>query len=539
MSAFPELIVWGAQMRTLDPTQPNCSAIAIKDGAIVATGDDDTVRAMRGPGTTIVDGRGIAFIPGLTDSHIHPLMGAIRTRGADLFKANSLVEARAILAEERQRVGPGNWVLGWGLHYELFAETGIRGALLDDAVGGQPLMIVFFDGHTAVANKAALDLAAVGGPIDFDEEAAVVCDNEVPTGELKEWAAMDLVRRVVPEPDADTQYGWFREAFRRFSAMGLTSLHGMDGTPAEFDVYRRLEENGDLTCRVVVPLWQKPDMTSSDMRAQLPYRDERGRLWRGGAAKFFIDGVIETGTGWLVEPDTNGDGTRPFWPDPARYAEAVALFADAGFQCITHAVGDRGVQAALDAYEAAQAAGSRSLFGPHRIEHIELVQDRDIPRFRKLNVTASMQPLHMEAATADDSDEWAIRVGTKRTAKAFRARALLDAGATLALGSDWMVAPFDPRIGMAWARLRRAPQQEEVPPRAPDQALSAFEALEGYTTGAAEALAESHLSGRLQPGYRGDLTGFAADPVDTDADALIDLPIVMTIVDGRIVHEAR
>ncbi len=539
MATHPELIVWGAHIRTLDPRQPVCTALAISDGMIVGAGDDDAIRAMRGPGTTMVDARGVCFVPGLADSHIHPLMGAIRTRGADLFTANSLDEMRALLAKEREAVGPGNWVLGWGVHYEPFAEPGIRGALLDEAVAGQPMMLVFFDGHTAMANKAALDLAGVTGPVAFSEEAEVVCDDSVPTGELKEWGAMDLVRRAIPDADENTRYGWFRDAFRRFSAAGLTTLHGMDGSPEELAMYQRLEDNGDLTCRVVVPLWQKPDTTEADMRAQIPFRDEGGRLWRGGAAKFFIDGVIETGTGWLVEPDTRGDGRNPFWPEPERYAHAVRLFAEAGFQCITHAVGDRGVQAALDAYEAAQTAGAVSRFGPHRVEHIELVRDQDVPRFRGLGVTASMQPLHMEAATADNSDEWAARVGPVRTAKAFRTRSLLDAGATLALGSDWMVAPFDPRIGMAWARLRRAPQQEEVPPRALDQALTAHEVLEGYTTGAAAALGEAHLSGQLKPGYRGDLTGFAADPVDIDADALVDLPVVMTIVDGRIVHEAR
>jgi predicted amidohydrolase YtcJ len=539
MPAYPELIVWGSHIRTLDPDLPFCSAVAIKDGLIVATGDDETVRGLRGPGTTLIDGREMAIVPGLTDSHIHPLMGSISTQGADLFDASSLDELRSRLRAERERVGPSGWVLGWGVHYEMFAETGIRGELFDDAVGGQPALLGFFDGHTKVANKAALDLAGVTGPVTFAEEAAVVCDNNVPTGELQEHAAMQLVTSVVPEPDAKTRYRWFRDAFRRFNAVGLTGLHGMDGSPEELAIYRQLEENGDLTCRVVVPLWQKPDMTVAEMRDQLPFRDERGRLWRGGAAKFFIDGVIETGTGWLVDPDTRGDGRHPFWPEPERYAEAVALFAGAGFQCITHAVGDRAAQAALDAYESAQAGPMNTQYGPHRIEHIELIQDRDVSRFKALGVTASMQPLHMAAATADNRDEWADRVGPERTKKAFPAQTLRSSGATLALGSDWMVAPFDPRLGMAWARLRRTPGALEMPPRAPDQALTAEQTLHGYTTGAAAAIAEGHLSGRIMPGYRGDLTGFAADPVETDADNLTNLPVLLTVVDGRIVHEGR
>jgi len=144
----------------------------------------------------------------------------------------------------------------------------------------------------------------------------------------------------------------------------------------------------------------------------------------------------------------------------------------------------------------------------------------------------------MDAASADGSDEWAARVGPARTAEAFRLQTLRASGAIMALGSDWMVAPFDPRIGMAWARLRRTPGRLEMPPRAGDQALTALQTLQGYTTGAAMAISEEDVFGRVKPGYRADLTGFAADPVETDADALPDLAVLMTIVDGRVVHDA-
>jgi predicted amidohydrolase YtcJ len=536
MPSHPDLIVWGAQIRTLDPNLPFCSAIAVKDGRILATGDDDSLRAMCGAGTTVIDGRGIAFVPGLTDSHIHPLWGTRATQGADLFDARSVAEIRARLAGERERTA-SDWLLGSGLHYEPFEETGIRGDLFDEVTAGRPMLLRFFDGHTALANHAALRQASVTGPVRFEEEATVVCIDGVPTGELQESAAMRLVQDVVPVPDAETLYGWYKETFHRFSEVGLTALHAMDGSPEELDVYRRLEANGDLSCRVVVPLWQKPETSFNEMRDQLACRNDRGRLWRCGAAKFFIDGVVETGTAWLVEPDAKGQGQHPFWPEPERYAEAVNLFAGNGFQCITHAVGDRAVQAALDAYEAAGASPATGIH--HRVEHIELIQERDVPRFARLGVAASMQPLHMEAARADDSDEWAARLGPERTAQAFRSQTLRSSGAILALGSDWMVAPFDPRIGMAWARLRRAPGRLEMPPRVASQALTPLQTLEGYTMSAAAVISEEAVSGRIKPGYRADLTGFAADPVQTDADALLNLSILMTMVDGRIVYEAR
>lgn len=538
MPAHPDLIIWGAHIRTLDPAQPTCAAVAIKDGTIVATGDNDSIRAMRGPGTNMIDGHHLFLVPGITDSHIHPISSSLATRGMKIFDTSTVDELREQIRAERQRIGPDEWILGAGLHYEVFAESGIRGDLFDEATAGRPMVLRFFDGHTILVNQPVLDLAGITGPMQFSEEASVVCVDGKPTGELQESAAMDLANRVIPELGPSAEYALYKESFRRFSANGLTMLHAMDATPEEFAIYRKLEENGDLTCRVIVPLWQKPDTTRAEMRDQLPLRDERGHLWRAGAAKFFIDGVIETGTGWLTEPDTHGAGRNPFWADPDYYAEAVSLFAKAGFQCITHATGDRGVRAALDAYEAAMGGPEFGRCGPHRIEHDEIVDPQDVPRFAQLDVTASMQPLHMEAATPEETDAWAERAGHARTARAFPAQTLVQAGARLALGSDWMVAPFDPRIGMAWARLRRKPGHPELPPRAPEQALTALQTLEGYTTGAAATVAEQDISGRIKPGYRGDLTAFAADPVDTDADCLPDLPILLTVVDGRITHQA-
>ena len=152
MSSDPDLIIWGASIRTLDGRQPFCSAVAIKDGLIVAAGDDDSVRATRGPGTEVIDGRGIALVPGLTDAHIHPISSSIATRGVDAFDCVTLEELRAKLRAEAATLGPDDWVVGWGLHYEMFGPTGIRGDLLEEAVGGRPTYLRFFDGHNPGAN---------------------------------------------------------------------------------------------------------------------------------------------------------------------------------------------------------------------------------------------------------------------------------------------------------------------------------------------------------------------------------------------------
>jgi hypothetical protein len=527
----PDLVIVNARIRTLDPARPAASAVAARDGTIVAVGAADEVRAAVGGGAEVVDLRGAALVPGLVDSHQHPFYGTLQARGADLTGLTRLDDIRDALRRERRRCGDGDWVRGYALAYEAFTDTGVHGHLIEDAVEGSPAFVTFFDLHTALATPRALALAGVDGPRAFAEEAEVVCAGGRPTGELREMPAYALVEDAIPRPSAEERLGWFRETFRQMNACGLTGAHVMLGEPALFDTCRELEARGWLTLRFVVPLHQEPGVTDEAIEAQLQLRGERGRLWRAGSAKFFIDGVVEPGTAWLHEPDANGRGTAPFWPDPARYAEVVRRFAAAGFQCITHAVGDRAVTSALDAYRAAGAArGVR-----HRIEHIETLRDVDLPRFAAEGVVASMQPLHMENMHANRSDPWSRALGTARCDRAFRTRDLADSGALVTLGSDWAVARYDPRRGMGWARLRREPGHPERGAYLAGQALTAAETLAGYTTAPALTVSEADVSGRIAPGFRADLTAFAEDPVETPADDLLELPVVLTVVDGLVV----
>jgi predicted amidohydrolase YtcJ len=532
--AAADLAIISAAVRTMDPDRPEATAVAFRDGTIVAVGSDAEVREACDAGTELIDGTGMSVVPGIVDGHIHPFWPE-HVVGADLTRCATLAELHNELAAERERIGGDGWVRGWGIDYGIFRETGIDGELLEPAVGGAPALVTFMDQHTGLASPRALELAGVTGAVSFTEGAEVVVRAGRPTGELREGAAIQLVRKAIPAlTDAELRAILMR-TMAALNSLGVTGVHAMNGTSASFDQMRDLEAAEDLTVRAIVPLWQRPETTFDAMEVQLPLRGERGRLWRGGVAKFFIDGVIDTGTGWLYEPDTLGGGTEPFWPDPDRYARAVAMFARAGFQCATHATGDRGVRAALDAYKAAGAApGVR-----HRIEHIETLQDHDLPRFKAEGVAASMQPLHMQWRRGDHEDSWAKRLGPERAGRAWRTRDLLDSGALLPLGSDWSVAQYDPRIGMAWARLRRTPGRPEAPVFEPDQALTGLEVLYGYTVANAMVVGEEDVSGQIKPGFHADVTAFAADPVTCDPDLLIDLPIRLTVVDGRVMYRGE
>jgi predicted amidohydrolase YtcJ len=530
-----DLAILGASIRTLDPALPQASAVAVRDGIVVAVGDDAVVREQTGAATELIDGGGIALVPGLVDGHIHPFHGTDGTRGADLGGLRTLNEVRGALAAERTRCAPGEWVLGWGLSYDAFHGERIGAEAIAEATGDAPAFLTFFDFHSALASRPALVLAGVEGSRDFGAGAEVVCDERgIPTGELREAPAIGVVRDRVPERTRAQRLDAYADTLQRLNALGLTGGHVMLGRPGLYEDVAELEARGDLSLRCVVPVLLEPATSDEEIEALLALRDRRGRRWRAGSAKFFIDGVIDTGTAWLFEPGPHGEGTEPFWPQPRRYAEVVARFARAGFQCVTHAIGDRAVAAALDAYRDAGRSGA----APHRIEHIETLRDAELVRFAAERVAASMQPLHAAHLDEPGPYRWRDNLKPEHVAAGFRWADIRRSGAILALGSDWPVVSADPRLGLAWARLRRTPGRPERIPFIPTQSLSAIEALEGYTIETARALGEEHVNGRIAAGMRADFTGLGADPVVCAADELPEVPVRLTVVDGEVVFRS-
>lgn len=525
-----------ATVLTLDRSQPRASAVAWRGDTVIAVGDEADVRPHLDGDTEVVDGAGSTVMPGLVDSHIHPFHGTELTRGVDLRAARTIDEVRELLSEERDRTPPDGWVLGHSVGYEAFRDAGMRADAIEAAVGGRPALINFFDGHTAVVSFEGLRRAGVDGPREFAENAEVVCDDHGrPTGALLELGAMSLVRDAVPDWTRAERLDAYARTLRALNAVGLTGAHVMLGEPALLDDVRELESRGDLSLRMVVPMHFEPSTVEAEIERRLGVSAARGRLWRAGAAKFFLDGVIESGTAWQLEPGPGGINAAPFWSDVGHYRNVVRRSTEAGFACTTHAVGDGAVRAALDAYEAA----GRPRRGMHRVEHIETLLDEDLPRFADLGVAASMQPLHMEGVDRDEPNAWFDGLAPGRRERGWRSADIARSGAVLALGSDWMVADYDPRVGMAWARLRREPGELDRTPYLPEQALSAARTLAGYTTCPAAITGDGERAGRLAPGCNADITVLGANPLDVAPDDLPDVPVVLTVVDGAIVHRGR
>ncbi|MFG2876022.1 amidohydrolase [Streptomyces sp. NPDC048337] len=520
----PDTVLTGARVRTLDPARPEARAVAVRGGEIVAVGDEADVRDWRGPGTEVIELHGATLTPGLTDAHSHPVWGIEMATGTDLSAVRDLDQLRAALRTADRTRG---WVVGYGLDHNAFGGRPVDRSLIEEALDGAPAFLRLYDGHSALVSGAALQAAGITGPRAFAQRSEIVCDAEGrPTGHLVEHAAMALVGALVPKPSYAERRTRLVGLLGDMAATGLTGAHVMDlgdgDVPA---LLATVEYEGDLPLRLRLAPWCMPGATDEDLDELIELQGRGGRHWQVGGVKFFMDGTVEGGTAWLEHADCHGQGTDAFWPDPEAYAHAVRILDAAGVRTATHAIGDAAVRHVLDTV--ASLGGQARM--RHRIEHIETVPDDQLKRFGELGVIASMQPPHTAYTRADHTDEWSKRLGGDRAARAWRCRDLRDAGAVLALGSDWPIAHHDARQVLATAR-------SPLGAASAGPALTGLMALEGLTSHAALAAGEQRVAGRIAPGYRADLTAFAVDPVTAPPDELAGAPVRLTMSGGRITH---
>lgn len=489
------------------------------------------MRDWRGPGTETVDLAGATLTPGLTDAHSHPVWGIEMATGTDLSAVRDLDQLRAALRTADR--GPGGWITGFGLDHNAFGGRPVDKALVEDALAGAPAFLRLYDGHSALASGAALAAAGITGARTFAQRSEIVCDGAGrPTGHLIEHAAMALVGGLVPKPTPAERRRRLVELLGDMAATGLTGTHVMDlgdgDVPA---LLATVEYEGDLPLRLNLSPWCMPGAGTAELDDLIEVQRVHGRHWKVGGVKFFMDGTVEGGTAWLEHADCHGQGTDAFWPDPHAYAEAVRTLDAAGVRTATHAIGDAAVRHVLDTVASLGGQGRMR----HRIEHIETVPDGQLKRFAELGVIASMQPPHTAYTRADHSDEWSKRLGEERAGHAWRCRDLRDAGAVLALGSDWPIAHYDARqvLGTARSPLGAASAGTGAWRGA---ALTGLMALEGMTSHAALAAGEQRVAGRIAAGFRADLTAFGPDPVTAAPDELAEAPVRLTMSGGRITH---
>ena len=535
-----DLVLTGGKVWTVDPRNKEVAAIAIRGGRVVAVGTDEAVKALVGEKTRVIDLKGRRVVPGFHDSHVHMLGGGMRLAQVALKDAKDEAELGRLLAAFDKKLPPGRWMLGgnWD-HDRAFAGKLPGAAILDKYVPDRPVFIRRYDGHMALANTKALDLAGVSAATP-DPAGGVVyrkTGTKEPTGLLRD-NAMGLVGRLVPPPDDDAIAAAVQAALAELRRVGITSVQDMAGLDAParaklFRHYQKLKQTGQLTVRIRLywPLaaWQS--------LAQLGILVNLGDLWLAiGIFKDFIDGSLGSSTAKMYEPYLNEPGNSGIYVTPRnKLLENIRAADKAGLAVAVHAIGDQGNAELLDIFaEVAKANGPRDR--RFRIEHAQHLRPQDFRRFNELNVIASMQPFHII-----DDGRWAEgRIGKERCVSSYANRSLLDAGAKLAFGSDWPVAPLSPILGIDAAVHRRTLDGKHPEGWFPEQKISVKEALEAYTKGSAYAAFHENDLGTLETGKLADLVVLSRDILDpAERERIADTEVLLTMVGGRVVWEKK
>ena len=516
-------------------------AVAIANGRILAVGSDKEIRAYQGPNTTVVDLKGRLAVPGLTDSHAHFIQGGFQLLSVDLKDARSEEEFVRRVAEKARTLPPGRWMQGGDWDEEAWSSEKLPTRWLIDSVTPRtPVFISRYDGHAVLANSLALKLAGVTKNTPDPPGGVIVRDPKSgePTGVLKD-EAQDLVAQVIPRPSRAEMEEALRAALKEAARVGLTSIHDITVGPeawngnftGEIELLRRAELEGWLTCRIyaITPIANWKNLEQAGIS-----HDMGSDFLEMGAVKAFADGSLGSRTAWMFKPyddDPSNSGLpMPIMAPPAKLEEIARQADKAGIQICAHAIGDRAISSLLDIYE--RIGGEHPAAHRFRVEHAQHVRPEDFARFGKLGIVASMQPYH-----AIDDGRWAEkRIGHERARSSYAWKSMLDAGARLAFGSDWPVAPLDPLSGI-YAAVTRATLDGKNPGGwFPEQRLTVEEALRAYTLGAAYAAFQEKEKGTISPGKLADVVVLSDDLFRIPPERIKDVHIEFTILGGRIAY---
>ena len=534
------LLIVNAKVWTGNPSQPEAEAIAISDGRIAAVGTTSELTA-RFAGAGRLDLAGQFVAPGFIDTHVHFVEGGFRLASVQLRDAKTRDEFVSRIAAFAATVPAGTWITGGDWDHTLWGGELPRRDWIDAVTPNHPVWINRLDGHMALANSAAL--AAAGVP----STAADIAGGEIVrnadgslTGLLKD-NAMDLVGLKVPDASDAMNDRALDAAMAYVAAQGVTSVHNM-GSWSDLDVFTRAWRASRLRTRIyaAVPLatWAR----LRDVVASGTYSDGgRGDAWlRIGALKGFVDGSLGSHTAAFLAPFDDAPPGAAGTPDTSRglfVTEPDILYASiagadkAGLHVAVHAIGDRANRTLLDIFaRVARENGARDR--RFRIEHAQHLAPEDIARFAALGVIPSMQPYH-----AIDDGRWADTViGAERSRTTYAFRSLLDAGAALAFGSDWYVAPPTPLEGIYAAVTRRTLDDARPDGWVPEEKITVEEALRAYTAGGAFASFEERDKGVIKPGMLADLVVIDRDLRTIAPASIRDAKVVRTIVGGRTVY---
>ncbi len=514
---------------TGDSARPWAAAVATRGDTIVAVGDSSAVGALLGPGTRQISSPGAFVTPGFMDDHVHLFSGGFQLASVDLRDAASPEEFTQRLKAFAATQKPGDWILGGDWDHEKWPGAPLPDrAWIDSVTPNNPVFVNRLDGHMALANSLALAAARLDRGAREIPGGTIVRrrDGEL-SGVLKD-EAMNPVNAVIPGASPSQLDSALARAMRHAASLGVTAVASVSTGWNEIAALRRARDRGALTLRVAnyIPLSDWRSMADS-VRVRGPGDD-----WiRVAGVKGFVDGSLGSTTALMFEPYRDQPNTRGLFVTPEDSLRRWIGAADsAGLQVAVHAIGDRANALLLDIYDSvAQAHGPRDR--RFRIEHAQHLRAADIPRFARLGVIPSVQPYHL----ADDGRWAAKRIRPELIRTTYPFRSLLAAGARLAFGSDWTVAPLDPRVGLQAAVTRQTLDGKNPEGWVPEEKITLAEALKAYTATNAYGVFAEGTRGVLKPGYRADLVVFDQDLTRIPAGAISRARVTTTVVGGRVV----
>ena len=516
-------------------------AIAVRGERILAVGKNIDIEKLKGPQTQVVDLGGHFVMPGFNDAHLHLADAGLQKLSVDLTGVKTLGEFRERLRAKVETAKGDEWILGGGWDETLWPVQTLPGRWdLDEVSNGHPVFLDRVDGHLAVANTRALQLASVtlasrdpqGGRIDRDADGQ-------PTGILRD-AAKGAVRAVIPAPTREKRRQGIEVALADLAEHGVTSAQDYSPDWLNFQIYEELEKEGKLTARISE--WLPFNDSVGELKTKRDSHPQSDLMLHTGMLKGFMDGSVGGHTAALIEPyadDPKNYGLPQY--DPAKLNEMAKERVLAGFQIGFHAIGDKGVQMALDAFEVAETAAReqkvKAANGGEdyrlRIEHAQVTTPAQIARFKELKVIASMQPSHLLTDMRWVQD----RLGAKRAATSYAWAAFLSKGVVLAFGTDYPVEPVTPFRGLYAAVTRKSEDGKRE--YFPEQRLSMEQAIAAYTTGSAFAEFEEKEKGKLVPGMLADFVVLDRDVTSASPEKVLRTQVLRTVVGGKTVWEAK